>query len=95
MDNQRHTIHCDECGIGHCRPISTPYLLKLGKHMMVVPDSPAYVCDICGNRFFDENFLDGVHYLLEQAAADSRRQARRRQVPRPEPAAMPHARRSR
>jgi len=89
------TIQCDECGIGHCRPISAPYLMMLGKHMMVMPDSPAYVCDICGNRFFDDNFLYGVHYLLEQAAADSRRQARRRQTRRLEPATLPQARRSR
>lgn len=95
MDDKSYTIQCEECGIGRCRPVSAPYLLKIGKHMLVMPDSPAYVCDICGNRFFDDDFLDGVHYLLEQAAADSRRHARRRQAPRPGPAVLPHARRSR
>ena len=89
------TIRCEECGIGRCRPVQTPYLLKLGKHMLVMPDSPAYVCDICGYRFFDDEFLTGVHYLLEQAASESRRRARRRQAPRPEPAAPAQARRSR
>ncbi len=89
------SIHCQECGIGHCRPVTAPYLLPLGKHMMVMPDSPAYVCDICGNRFFDDEFLNGVHYLLEQAAEESRRRARRRQAPRREPVALPQARRSR
>ncbi len=89
------TIRCDECGIGHCHPVKAPYLLQTGKHMLVLPDSPAYVCDICGNRFFDDEFLTGVHYLLEQAAEDSRRSARRRQAPRPEPVALPQARRSR
>jgi len=95
VDDKAYTIQCHECGIGRCRSIATPYLLKIGDHMLVMPDSPAYVCDICGNRFFDDGFLTGVHYLLEQAAADSRRQARRRQAPRHEPAALPHARRSR
>lgn len=89
------SIRCEECGIGRCRPISTPYLLKIGKHMLVMPDSPAYACDICGNRFFDDEFLNGVHYLLEQAAEDSRRRARRRQAPPRESAALPQARRSR
>lgn len=89
------SIRCEECGIGRCRSISTPYLLKIGKHMLVMPDSPAYVCDICGNRFFDDEFLNGVHYLLEQAAEESRRRARRRKSPRPEPVALPQARRSR
>jgi hypothetical protein len=63
--------------------------------MLVMPDSPAYVCDICGYRFFDEEFLNRVHYLLEQAANDSRRRARRRQAPPREPLAPAHARRSR
>ena len=40
------SIRCEECGIGRCRPVTTPYLMKLGKHMLVMPDSPAYVCDI-------------------------------------------------
>jgi hypothetical protein len=62
--------------------------------MLVMPDSPAYVCDICGYRFFDDDFLVGVHFLLEQAAASPRR-SRRRQAPRPEPAALPQPRRSR
>lgn len=88
------TIPCEECGIGRCRSVKTPFLLKLGKHMLVMPDSPAYVCDICGHRFFDDDFLVGVHYLLEQAAAAPRR-ARRRQVARPEPAAPLQPRRSR
>ena len=47
------TIRCEECGIGRCHPVTTPYLLQIGRHMLVLPDSPAYTCDICGNRFFD------------------------------------------
>ncbi|MBP6016616.1 MAG: YgiT-type zinc finger protein [Candidatus Promineofilum sp.] len=89
------SIQCQECGIGRCRPVTTPYLLPIGKHMLVMPDSPAYVCDICGNRFFDDEFLNGVHYLLEQAAEESRRRTRRRQAPHRDPAVLPQARRSR
>ncbi len=89
------TIQCEECGIGRCRYVATPYLLKLGKHMLVMPDSPSYVCDICGNRFYDEDFLNSVHHLLRQAAEDSRRRARRRQVPHADRVAQPPARRSR
>jgi len=88
-------IRCEECGIGRLHPVKTPYLLNVGKHMLVMPDSPAYVCDICGNRFFDDEFLNGVHYLLEQAAEESRRRTRRRQAPRRETVALPQARRSR
>jgi hypothetical protein len=88
------TITCQECGIGRCQTVKAPFLLNLGKYMLVMPDSPAYVCDICGHRFFDDEFLVGVHYLLEQAAA-SRRRSRRRPSSRPEPVVAPQARRSR
>lgn len=88
-------IRCEACGIGRCREIRAPYLLKVGRHMLVMPDSPAYICDICGHRFFDPFFADNVHNLLMLANDDSKRRARRRQTPRPEPAAPAHARRSR
>lgn len=88
-------IRCEECGIGRLHPVKTPYLLNVGKHMLVMPDSPAYVCDICGNRFYDDEFLHGVHYLLKQAAEDSRRHARRRRAPHTEPVPVSQVRRSR
>ena len=89
------SIQCEECGVGRCRFVSTPYLLQLGKHMLVMPDSPSYVCDICGNRFYDDEFLHGVHYLLKQAAEDSRRRATRRRAPHTEPVPVSQVRRSR
>jgi hypothetical protein len=89
------SIRCEACGIGHCRAIRAPYLIKVGHYMLVMPDSPAYVCDICGHRFFDGEFAHHVHNLLMMANDDSKRRAQRRQTPRPEPAATPHARRSR
>jgi hypothetical protein len=63
--------------------------------MLVMPDSPSYVCDICGNRFYDDEFLHGVHYLLKQAAEDSRRRAKRRRAPHTEPVPVSQVRRSR
>ena len=89
------SIQCHECGVGRCRFVSTPFLLQLGKHMLVMPDSPSYVCDICGNRFYDDEFLHGVHYLLKQAAEDSRRRAKRRRAPHTEPVPVSQVRRSR
>lgn len=70
-------------------------MLNLGTHMLVIPDSLAYQCEICNNRFFDEDFLDGVHSLLMQATADSKKRPRRTQLAPPGPATAPHLRRSR
>ncbi len=78
------TLKCEECGIGKYRSFRTPYLLRLGKHMMVMPDAPAYICDVCGFRSFDEIFLESIHDLLVDAAENAARPAKRPQPPQPE-----------
>jgi YgiT-type zinc finger domain-containing protein len=67
------TLKCEECGIGKYRSFKTPYLLRLGKHMMVLPDAPAYACDVCGFRCFDDVFLESIHaFLLDATESDER-----------------------
>lgn len=88
------TIRCEDCGIGYYQPLNAPYLLPLGSQMMVIPDAPAYSCDVCGFRTFDEEFLHAIHSLLTQAAAQPPRPKRRTQRPQPElPPLVPPARR--
>lgn len=73
------TLKCDECGVGRYHQITSPYLIKLGRQMLVMSNAPAYVCDICGHRGFDDQFLDSMHYLIRQAVDDSQRRKRKRQ----------------
>ena len=88
------TIRCEDCGIGYYQPQSAPYLLPLGRQMMVIPDAPAYSCDVCGFRAWDEEFLRAIHSLLAQAAAEPARAKRRPQPPQPDPLPLvPPARR--
>lgn len=86
-------IRCDDCGIGRYRLISSPYVLPLGRHMLVMPDAPAYICDVCGYRCFDDDFLIGVHYLVRQTVNDSQQRAKRRQRPQADAPVSPGARR--
>lgn len=81
------SLHCDVCGIGRCHPIKAALVRPLGDRrtvgpMMVMPDAPAYGCDICGHRFFEHEFLVFISDLLERSAAPPTRSAPRR----PEPA---------
>ena len=69
-------------------------MLSLGRHMFISPDSLAYRCDICDNRFFDEDFLNGVHFLLTEATDDAKKRQRRTHATPPEPPTSPHLRRS-
>ena len=81
-------LKCDECGVGRYRLINSPFLMKLGRQMLVMPDAPAYFCDVCGYRAFDEDFLASMHYLIRQAVDDSQRRKRKRQ-PVQQPDARP------
>lgn len=81
-------IKCDECGVGRYRPIKATYLMKMGRQMLVMPDAPGYLCDVCGYRCFDEDFLVSMYYLIRQAVDDPARRERKRQ-PAPEMPATP------
>lgn len=74
-------MRCEECGVGHYHPIKSAYVLRLGKHMMVMPDAPAYVCDVCSYRCFDDAFLESIHDLLKHSAQGDQRQGKRPQMP--------------
>lgn len=69
---------CENCGIGRYRQMRVPYLLPLGSRMLVMPNAPAYQCDVCSFRTFDHQFLSSVHRLIEQVTEDPQRHARRR-----------------
>jgi hypothetical protein len=47
--------------------------------MLVIPDAPAYLCDVCGHRCFNDNFLFSVNYLLRQAIQGTQRAKQKRQ----------------
>jgi hypothetical protein len=47
--------------------------------MLVIPDAPAYLCDICGHKCFNDNFLFSINYLLHQAIRGTQRATQKRQ----------------
>jgi hypothetical protein len=87
-------FRCEECGVGRYREIQSPYLMKMGPHMLVMPDAPAYLCDVCGHRCFDEDFLVSMYYLVRQATDDPNKRTRKRQTV-PEVPALPAIRQRR
>jgi YgiT-type zinc finger domain-containing protein len=63
-------------------------------HLLVLPNFPGWVCDVCGHRAYEPAALEQVQLLLG-AEAELRRPSRRRspaQAPRVTPA-RPHGRR--
>ena len=64
---------CEECHIGRCKPVSLPYMRKVGRHLVILPDAPACRCDMCGNCRFDTSFLFTMQVLLEKMTNDPTR----------------------
>jgi hypothetical protein len=63
-------MNCEQCRIGQLRLNSAPYLRWIDEQIMVIPDSPAYACDVCDNMVYDINFLNKLQMLLDQLAGD-------------------------
>jgi YgiT-type zinc finger domain-containing protein len=57
-------MNCEECRIGRYQPVNLSYLYPLGQQMVIIPNAPAYVCDVCKSRHYDPYFLETLDFLL-------------------------------
>jgi YgiT-type zinc finger domain-containing protein len=78
---------CTECASGllHLRFIT--YFTWLDEELVTVPNFPAWVCDVCGRREYDEKAISWLTMLLSPNAG--RPTQRKRIPPRPRPQARP------
>ena len=75
---------CDECqaGVKHLHFIT--YFTWLGDELVMVPNFPAWICDVCGRRDYDEKSISWLTMLLNPDAgkpSKSRSAAPRRNRP--------------
>jgi len=54
------------CRIGRCQPIKAPYMYWVHNQVMVMPDSPAFACDVCGQVQYAPAFLVRIEQLLQE-----------------------------
>lgn len=75
---------CSECaaGIMHVRHIT--YFTWLGEELITVPNFPAWVCDMCGKREYDERTIAWLTMLLSPNAGKPTQRVKRK--PRSGPA---------
>ena len=84
---------CDECQAGVMRLRFITYFAWLGEDLVQVPNFPAWICDVCGRREYDEKSLSWLNTLLNpdagkppQSRLPERPRSRR---PSPRPSAHP------
>jgi YgiT-type zinc finger domain-containing protein len=87
-------MSCEYCHIGHYELSFSPYVHWYHGKIMVIPNAPAYSCDICGHMEYDENFLQKLNHLLNRFAEVERNTSATYRRPAVfEPALMPATRR--
>ena len=72
---------CRECSAGMMHLHHITYFTWLGEELIMVPNFPAWVCDMCGKREFDERAISWLTMLLNPNAGKPTR--RRKPVSRP------------
>ena len=79
--NATSPFPCTECaaGVMHLRHIT--YFTWLGDELITVPNFPAWVCDMCGRREYDERAISWLTMLLDPNAGKPTRCVKR--TPRP------------
>lgn len=56
---------CPECQLGTLRPSRAFYCRQVGGMLISVPDFPAWICDLCGRREYDEASVQELAALLQ------------------------------
>ncbi|MEZ0395955.1 MAG: YgiT-type zinc finger protein [Anaerolineales bacterium] len=79
-DSQTQSYPCNECQAGMLRLTYVTYFTWLDDELVTVPNFPAWVCDVCGRREYDERAISWLATLLNP---ETGRPTRR--PPRPHP----------
>ncbi|MCF6278158.1 MAG: YgiT-type zinc finger protein [Anaerolineales bacterium] len=59
---------CKECQAGIMRPRYITYLTWLDDELITVPNFPAWICDVCGRREYDDYAMSWLSMLLNPNA---------------------------
>jgi len=62
---------CSSCRIGRLRQRSMAYVEWYGKNLLVVDRMPVQICDVCGERAYDDDAMESLQRLLWANMPDS------------------------
>ena len=55
---------CPSCHAGHVSLEHVTYFTWLGGELITVPEFPAWICDMCGQREYDQRALSWLNIIL-------------------------------
>ncbi len=68
---------CYRCRIGRLKPAQAPYAQMVDGNMLILPDMPAAICDVCGEIEYDADIMINIQYLVHQHEVRHSRPIRR------------------
>ena len=66
-----NSFPCNECQAGVLQLRYITYFTWLGDELITVPNFPAWICDVCGRREYDERAISWLSTLLSPNAGRS------------------------
>jgi YgiT-type zinc finger domain-containing protein len=79
-ERSEYILPCPECRSGVMRLQYITYFTWLNEELVTVPNFPAWVCDMCGRRDYDNRAVSWLNTLLNPLTG-KRRPNHRRQRP--------------
>lgn len=76
---------CSECPAGMMQVRYITYFTWLGDELITVPNFPAWICDVCGRREYDERAISWLSMLLSPNAGKPTSKAKQPVPPRHKP----------
>jgi len=70
------SIPCNDCPAGVMHRHHITYFTWLGEELITVPNFPAWVCDLCGKREYDERAVSLLSMLLNPEAGKPTRRVK-------------------
>ena len=60
--------YCPECQVGLIKRAGGTYYAWIENELVIVPDFPCWVCDVCGHRDWDQAAVFNLGMILSPAA---------------------------
>lgn len=80
-DKAIKSFPCNECQAGVMRLQHITYFTWLGEELVTVPNFPAWICDFCGRREYDERAISWLTAMLSPETGKPSTLPRRRRPP--------------
>ena len=64
---------CPHCRVGRYKKASVPFLQEVAGTPMLLPNMPAFVCDVCGDTEYDPDMMMNLQYLIHQHEVHTKR----------------------